>query len=108
MAPYPGEPHRQLGLAPTLGDAPALAVMTEPGDLGADSVKVTGGQTPEGWTLAAAVPLALMGIDPASRRFALDLAVNTHVQPGQGLCRLQLASEQNTYTGSVRYLVVTV
>jgi hypothetical protein len=107
VAPYPGAPHRQLGLAPTLGGAPTLAVMAG-SDVVAEGVEVTGGQTPEGWTLAAAVPLTMMGIDLASGRLALDLVVNTHTKPGQGPCRLQLAGEQNPYTGSVRYLVVTV
>ena len=108
VASEPGASRTQLLLAPTIDDAPALVVMTEPGDTSADSVVVTGGLTPEGWTLAAAVPLALLGIDPASGRLALDLVVNTHVQPGQGLFRLQLAGEHNPYHGSARYLVVTV
>jgi hypothetical protein len=108
MAAVPGAPRTQLVMAPPIGDVPALVVIHGPDNPAADGVKVTGGQTPNGWTLVAMVPLALMGIDPASGRLALDLAINTHNQPGQALCRLQLAGEQNPYQGSSRYFVVTV
>lgn len=105
MAPKPGEAHRQLGLAPALGRVPALAIMAGP-DAAANGVEVDGRRTRAGWTVAASVPLSLMGVEPAAGGFALGLAVNTHERPGQGLCRLRLASERDPYRGSSSYWLI--
>jgi len=104
LASRPGEPRKQLGLAPAIGLAPAVAVMADAAD-SADGVEVTGRRTKQGWTLSASVPLPCMGIAPEAGSLTLDLVVNTHRQPGEG-CRLHLACEENPYLGSRRYLVV--
>jgi len=106
LAAQPGAAHRQLALAPALGNAPAVAVLAGDEAPEAQGVAVTGSRTASGWTLSAAVPLALLGIDPATEPFAMDLAVNTHDRRDSGLCRLHLAGEQNPYTGSAGYAVV--
>lgn len=103
LAAEPGAAHKQLGLAPALGGAPAAAVLAGDETSAAAGVEVTGARTRSGWTLAASVPLALMGMAPGAERFALDLAVNTHGRRGSALCRLTLAGEANPYTGSSGY-----
>ncbi len=104
VASRPGEPRKQLGLAPAIGKAPALAVMADTAD-SADGVEVAGRRTKQGWTLSASVPLSCMGIAADAASLALDLAINTHRQPGQG-CRLHLACEANPYLDSCYYHVV--
>ena len=106
-AACPGAAARQLILAPTVGAQRSVARLATPTGLNpAAGVQVAGKTSANGWKLVAAVPLPLLGIDPAANRFALDLVINARRDVGAPLCRTHLASEVNPYRDTTHFLRV--
>ena len=107
-AACPGAAARQLILAPAIGAQGGAAQLATPtGLIAAVGVEMGGTTSADGWMLVASVPLQLLGIDPAAKRFALDLVINARREAGTALCRTHLASEVNPYSDSNHYLRVT-
>jgi hypothetical protein len=68
-----------------------------------DGVEAAGALTATGWVVALSIPLTVLGLDPATSDFALDLAINA-VPPGSGIrARSYLAGVSSPYPSSDGY-----
>jgi len=90
-------------LAPAIGGEPAAARAIGRDAAAAGGIAVASAPTRDGWSLAASVPLALLGV---GRRFALDLVVSAVPAEGQGLLKAHLAGESHPHGDSTGYLWV--
>ncbi len=108
-APQPGAARVQLVVAPPVkGEAAAARSITAAGPKAVPGITLGGAPTRTGWTLAFAVPLNALGIDPAAHAFALDVVVNATRSGDTVLCRTHLAGEANPFASSDSYARVTV
>jgi len=108
VAPQVGAPRRQLiAAAPVNGEPIAIRLDTPTGMIVPEGIKSAGAMTATGWVVALSVPLTILGLDPATGEFAMDLAINA--APGSGIqSRTHLAGEINPYAKSDKYARVVV
>ncbi|MDA1088038.1 MAG: right-handed parallel beta-helix repeat-containing protein [Verrucomicrobia bacterium] len=96
VAPHAFGPRVQLIAAPALGNHRVIAkLQTSAGPVKAAGARLTSATSADGWMLAAALPLKILGIDGSPESMVLDLVVNA-TRPGEAvLCRTHLTGAFN-------------
>ncbi len=108
-APQRGAAKTQLLLAPAIAGEAAVARLASALGQNADNgVEVSSTANSDGWTLTAAVPFTLLGLDAGAGRWALDLVVNATAPGGTGLVRTHLAGEVNPFSESSNYVLTVL
>jgi hypothetical protein len=109
VASAPGAARVQAVAVPPLDRKPAaVKVAGVSGWTVPDGAVATGRATPEGWTLAVALPLAAFGVDAKATTFAVDLVVNATAPGADRPCRTHLGGEQNPFSGTDGYAVASM
>jgi hypothetical protein len=99
----------QVILVPSVGRRPATVKIAGPDGLAdAPSAVVVSKRITGGWTLAAMVPFALLGVDAGAITLALDLAVNAHPTATGARARAYLAGDQNPQPNSTNYARIRI